>query len=141
SIAEINNTMRIAWGGSYINDFVDRGRVKKVYVQGDAGSRMMPEDLNKWYVRNNKVRWFHSRRLLQANGRMVLHVSNVYNGVSSVNIQGTPAPGVSSGDAMKQWKKLLVSIAEINNTMRIAWGGSYINDFVDRGRVKKVYVQ
>ena len=54
STAEINSTMGMAWGGTYINDFIDRGRVKKVYVQGEADSRMMPEDLNKWYVRNNK---------------------------------------------------------------------------------------
>src|SRR5690606_34292826 len=54
SVAEINSTMGIAWGGSYINDFIDRGRVKKVYVQGEADSRMMPADLDQWYVRNNR---------------------------------------------------------------------------------------
>src|SRR3546814_328486 len=52
AIADINNTLSTAWGGSYANDFLDRGRVKKVYVQGEAAARMLPEDLDKWYVRN-----------------------------------------------------------------------------------------
>ena len=67
SIAEINTTMGMAWGGSYINDFVDRGRVKKVYVQGEADARMMPQDLDKWYVRNNRGEMVLSRHLQQVN--------------------------------------------------------------------------
>ncbi|AXY59413.1 multidrug efflux RND transporter permease subunit AdeJ [Acinetobacter sp. WCHAc010052] len=110
SIADINSTMSMAWGGSYINDFVDRGRVKKVYVQGEADSRMMPEDLNKWYVRNNKGvmvpfsafatgKWTYGSPRLER-----------YNGVSSVNIQGTPAPGISSGDAMKAMEEIVAKL-------------------------------
>ena len=52
--ADINNTLSIALGSSYVNDFIDRGRVKKVYVQGQPGARMSPEDLKKWYVRNSR---------------------------------------------------------------------------------------
>ncbi|MCH3040809.1 efflux RND transporter permease subunit, partial [Listeria monocytogenes] len=52
SIADINHTMSTAWGSAYGNDFVDRGRVKKVYVQGEISSRIAPEDFDKWYVRN-----------------------------------------------------------------------------------------
>lgn len=107
SIADINSTMSMAWGGSYINDFVDRGRVKKVYVQGEASTRMMPEDLNKWYVRNNvgtmvpfsafaTGQWTYGSPRLER-----------YNGISSVNIQGTPAPGVSSGDAMLAMEEII----------------------------------
>lgn len=107
SISDINSTMSMAWGGSYINDFVDRGRVKKVYVQGEASTRMMPEDLNKWYVRNNvgtmvpfsafaTGKWTYGSPRLER-----------YNGVSSVNIQGTPAPGVSSGDAMLAMEEII----------------------------------
>ncbi|OYW90059.1 MAG: hydrophobe/amphiphile efflux-1 family RND transporter, partial [Alishewanella sp. 32-51-5] len=54
SLSEINQTLAIGWGSAYINDFVDRGRVKKVYVQAEPEFRMTPEDLNKWYVRNNR---------------------------------------------------------------------------------------
>ena len=77
SIAEINSTMGMAWGGSYINDFIDRGRVKKVYVQAESDSRMMPEDLNKWYVRNNRGEMVpFSAPLQQVNGLMVHLVWN-----------------------------------------------------------------
>lgn len=107
SIADINSTMSMAWGGSYINDFVDRGRVKKVYVQGEADTRMMPEDLNKWYVRNNKGEMVPFSAF--ATGKWTYGSPRLerYNGVSSVNIQGTPAPGVSSGDAMLAMEEII----------------------------------
>ncbi len=54
SVAEINSTLQSAWGSSYVNDFLDRGRVKRVYLQGDAQHRMTPNDLKKWYVRNSE---------------------------------------------------------------------------------------
>ena len=53
SIADVNNTLSAAWASAYVNDFVDRGRVKRVFIQGRADSRMQPEDFNQWYVRNN----------------------------------------------------------------------------------------
>ena len=107
NLGDINNTMSIAWGGSYINDFIDRGRVKRVYIQGEASSRMMPEDLNKWYVRNNQNtmvpfstfatgEWTYGSPLLQR-----------YNGVPAINIQGSAAPGTSSGDAMKAMEDIV----------------------------------
>ena len=116
SIADINSTMSMAWGGSYVNDFVDRGRVKKVYVQGQSDSRMMPEDLNKWYVRNNKGvmvpfsafavgKWTYGSPRLER-----------YNGVSSLNIQGTPAPGISSGDAMKAMEEIINKLPSMGLT-------------------------
>ena len=106
-LAEINNTMSIAWGGSYINDFVDRGRIKKVYVQGEADTRMMPKDLDKWYVRNNQGTMVPFSAF--ATGKWTYGSPRLerYNGVSSVNIQGTPAPGVSSGDAMLAMEEII----------------------------------
>ena len=100
SIAEINSTMGMAWGGSYINDFVDRGRVKKVYVQGQSDARMMPEDLTKWYVRNNQGTMVPFSAFATGEWTYGSPRLERYNGVSSMNITGTPAPGVSSGDAM-----------------------------------------
>ena len=116
SIADINSTMGMAWGGSYINDFVDRGRVKKVYVQGEANSRMMPEDLNKWYVRNNKgvmvpFSAFSTGEWTYGSPRL-----ERYNGVSSVNIQGTPAPGISSGDSMKAMEEIIAKLPSMGLT-------------------------
>ncbi|QIC61878.1 efflux RND transporter permease subunit [Acinetobacter schindleri] len=113
SISEINSTMSMAWGGSYINDFLDRGRVKKVYVQGEASSRMMPEDLNQWYVRNNRGEMvpfsaFATGEWTYGSPRM-----ERYNGVSAMNIQGTPAPGVSSGDAMRAMEEIIAKLPEM----------------------------
>ena len=107
SIAEINSTMSMAWGGTYINYFVDRGRVKRVYVQGEAESRMMPEDLDKWYVRNNvgtmvPFATFATGQWTYGSPRL-----ERYNGISSMNIQGTPAPGISSGDAMQAMEEIV----------------------------------
>ena len=107
SIADINTTMSIAWGGSYINDFVDRGRVKKVYVQGEANARMMPEDLNKWYVRNSSGTMVPFSAFATGEWTYGSPRLERYNGVSSVNIQGTPAPGVSSGDAMIAMEEII----------------------------------
>ncbi|MGF2682682.1 multidrug efflux RND transporter permease subunit AdeJ [Acinetobacter johnsonii] len=107
SIADINTTMSMAWGGSYINDFVDRGRVKKVYVQGEANTRMMPEDLNKWYVRNSSGTMVPFSAFATGEWTYGSPRLERYNGVSSVNIQGTPALGVSSGDAMLAMEEII----------------------------------
>ncbi|EIM37958.1 cation/multidrug efflux pump [Acinetobacter sp. HA] len=107
SIADINTTMSMAWGGTYINDFVDRGRVKKVYVQGEANTRMMPEDLNKWYVRNSAGTMVPFSAFATGEWTYGSPRLERYNGVSSVNIQGTPAPGVSSGDAMLAMEEII----------------------------------
>ncbi len=107
SIADINTTMSMAWGGSYINDFVDRGRVKKVYVQGEANARMMPEDLNKWYVRNSSGTMVPFSAFATGEWTYGSPRLERYNGVSSVNIQGTPTPGVSSGDAMLAMEEII----------------------------------
>ncbi|WP_277052206.1 efflux RND transporter permease subunit [Zestomonas thermotolerans] len=100
SLSDINNTLSIAWGASYVNDFIDRGRVKKVYLQGDPSSRMAPEDLGKWYVRNDKGEMVPFSAF--ASGRWTYGPPKLsrYNGVSAVEILGEAAPGYSSGDAM-----------------------------------------
>lgn len=106
SVADINTTMSIAWGGSYINDFVDRGRVKKVYVQGAADARMMPEDLDKWYVRNNLGEMVPFSAFASGEWSYGSPRLERYNGVSSMNIQGSPGASTSSGDAMLAMEEL-----------------------------------
>jgi len=100
SVADINSVMSTAWGGSYVNDFIDRGRVKKVYLQGVAEARMQPEDIAKWYVRNAAGDMVSFATF--ATGRWSLGSPRLerYNGAASVQIQGAAAPGVSSGTAM-----------------------------------------
>lgn len=100
SINDINSVFSTAWAATYVNDFVDQGRVKRVYVQGDAPYRMMPEDVGDWYVRNNQGEMvpfsaFSSGRWIYGSPRL-----ERYNGVPSINIQGAGASGVSSGEAM-----------------------------------------
>ena len=116
SIADINTTMSMAWGGTYINDFVDRGRVKKVYVQGEANTRMMPEDLNKWYVRNSSGTMVPFSAFATGEWTYGSQRLERYNGVSSVNIQGTPAPGVSSGDAMLAMEEIIGKLPSMGLT-------------------------
>ncbi|BBT18959.1 multidrug resistance protein MexB [Metapseudomonas otitidis] len=100
SLSDINNTVSIAWGASYVNDFIDRGRVKKVYLQGEADARMTPEDLNKWYVRNDQGQMVPFSAF--ASGEWTYGAPKLarYNGVSAVEILGEASPGHSSGEAM-----------------------------------------
>jgi len=100
SLADINATLSIGWGGRYVNDFIDQGRVKKVYLQGEFSARMNPEDLSKWFVRNEDGRMvpfnaFASGEWTYGSPKMAR-----YNGVSAIQMLGEPAPGYSSGEAM-----------------------------------------
>lgn len=100
SIDDINNTLQTAWGSSYVNDFMDRGRVKKVYVQSAAPYRMLPDDINLWYVRNSSGTMvpfsaFATSRWQTGSPRL-----ERYNGYSAVEIIGEAAPSISTGTAM-----------------------------------------
>ncbi len=106
SLDAINSTLATAWGSSYIDDFIDRGRVKRVYVQADDAFRMNPEDFNVWTVKNSAGEMvpfsaFASQRWDYGSPRL-----ERYNGVSALEIQGEAAPGVASGDAMLEVEKL-----------------------------------
>ncbi|MFF5864373.1 efflux RND transporter permease subunit [Pseudomonas sp. NPDC012596] len=100
SLSDVNDTVAIAWGGNYVNDFIDRGRVKKVYVQGEATSRMSPEDVAKWYVRNASGQMVSLTTFARGEWSYGPPKLSRYNGVQALEIQGEPAPGYSSGDAM-----------------------------------------
>jgi len=100
SVAEISDTLTSAWGGSFINDFLDRGRVKRVYMQADAPYRMLPEDLNRFYVRNNQGEMVPFSNFATADWALGSPRLERYNGLPAVEIQGQAAPGMSSGDAM-----------------------------------------
>ena len=106
SLSDINTTLSIAMGGNYVNDFIDRGRVKKVYVQGDASARMKPEDLKKWYVRNSSGEMVPFASF--ATGEWVFGSPKLsrYNGVPAEEVLGTPAPGYSTGQAMAEVEQL-----------------------------------
>ncbi|ESK40508.1 hypothetical protein P256_00961 [Acinetobacter nectaris CIP 110549] len=107
SIADINNTMSIAWGSSYVNDFLDHGRVKKVYLQGQADSRMMPDDLNKWYVRSSNGSMVPFSAFTSGHWTYGSPSLMRYNGVSAMELQGSPAEGVSSGETMLAMEQIM----------------------------------
>ncbi len=105
--SDINSTLSTALGGSYVNDFIDRSRVKKVYVQGDAAFRMKPDDLGLWHVRNSldemvPFSTFASTRWTYGSPRL-----ERYSGMSSYEIVGSAAEGVSSGDAMQAVEEII----------------------------------
>ncbi|MBD3634193.1 MAG: efflux RND transporter permease subunit, partial [Methylophaga sp.] len=112
NLSDINSTFSTAWASSYVNDFIDDGRIKRVYVQGDAPYRMMPEDVSEWYVRNDSNEMVSLASLTE--GRWIYGSPRLerYNGVSSVNIQGEGAPGVSSGEAMQLMESLVEQLPE-----------------------------
>ncbi len=112
STAAINATLSTAWGAQYIDDFNDRGRIKRVYVQADAPFRMTPEDFRLWSVKNNQGEmvpfssfgtsyWDYGSPRLER-----------YEGVSSMEIQGEAAPGVSTGEAMQEMERLVQQLPE-----------------------------
>ncbi|MEI8601562.1 efflux RND transporter permease subunit [Shewanella sp. PP-Sp27a-2] len=100
-ITNVNSVLATAWGGSYVNDFIDRGRVKKVYVQGDAQYRMQPGDLDTWYVRNNKGDMVPFSAFATGTWEYGSPRLERFNGLPSMNIQGATAPGFSTGAAME----------------------------------------
>ncbi|TPJ51494.1 efflux RND transporter permease subunit [Mesorhizobium sp. B2-7-1] len=110
SLADINNTLSTAWGSDYVNDFIDRGRVKPVYLQSDPDFRMQPEDLDKWQVRNSggamvPFSAFASSHWTYGSPRL-----ERYNGSAAVEIQGAAAAGQSSGAAMDEIDRLVAQL-------------------------------
>src|SRR5690606_38380732 len=110
SIADVNNIITTAWASSYVNDSIDKGRVKRVYAQRDSQFRMVPAEVGRWYERNNQgemvpfsactsCRWTYGSSRLER-----------YNGVASINILGQGAPGVSSGDAMLAVEEIMTQL-------------------------------
>ena len=134
--ADINSTLGTAMGGSYVNDFVYNGRVKKVYVQGEAQARMQPEDIQRWYVRNDagemvpfstfaRTSWSYGSPLLER-----------YNGNASVELVGDPASGVSSGEAMSEVEAL---VAQLPSGIGYEWSGQSYQERLSGSQAPLLY--
>ena len=106
SLSAINETLSVAWGSAYVNDFVDRGRVKKVFVQGAVDARIAPEDFDKWYVRNAEGKMVPFSAFASGYWTFGSPKLERYNGLPAVQILGQAAPGFSSGDAMATVERL-----------------------------------
>ncbi|MFA5988487.1 MAG: efflux RND transporter permease subunit [Sphingomonas sp.] len=135
SQADVNNTLAIAWGGRYINDFNDRGRVKRVFAQGDAPYRAAPEDLSQWHVRG-------------ANGAMVPFSSFAtlswstapptlgrFEGISAYEFSGQAAPGHSSGEAMAR----IAELAAKYQGTTVSWSGLSFQEQLSSGQAPLLY--
>ncbi|MBW3796968.1 efflux RND transporter permease subunit [Aeromonas hydrophila] len=120
SISDINSTLSSAWGSAYVNDFVDRGRVKKVYLQADAPFRMNPEDLKLWYVRNSAGQMVPFSAFASTDWSFGSPRLERYNGVPAMEIVGEAAPGKSTGDAMAAIEQMVKQLPE---GIGIEWTG------------------
>ncbi len=110
SVSDINQTISTALGGTYVNDFIDRGRVKKVYVQADARFRMLPEDINRLYVRSASGQMVPLSAFSQSHWIYGSPRLERYNGSPSMEILGEAAPGKSTGEAMVLMEKLAAKL-------------------------------
>ena len=135
-IDDINRVLSVGWGSSYVNDFIDRGRVKKVYMQGEPNSRMVPEDLSKWYVRNSAGEMvpfsaFATGKWIYASPRL-----ERYNGLPSVEILGTPAPGQSTGAAMNAMEEM---VAKLPAGITLSWTGTSLEERESGSQTPQLY--
>ncbi|MDU4093775.1 MAG: multidrug efflux RND transporter permease AcrD [Pantoea sp.] len=136
SIDDINSTLTTGWGSTYVNDFLDRGRVKKVYVQAAAKYRMLPDDINKWYVRNShggmvpfsafaKTAWETGSPRLER-----------YNGYSSLEIVGEAASGVSTGSAMDAMEEI---VSQLPSGVGLQWTGASLQERLSGSQAPALY--
>jgi HAE1 family hydrophobic/amphiphilic exporter-1/multidrug efflux pump len=136
-IGQINQTISSAWGGSYINDFIDRGRVKRVYVQADEPYRQQPQDIQDLYVRG-----FDGTSMAPFTAFSTLKWANApvqlsrYNGLPSLELQGSPAPGVSSGTAMKAMEEMQ---AKLPPGTALQWTGLSYEEQQSSGQAPMLY--
>ncbi len=136
TIAEINNTLSTAWGSTYVNDFVDRGRVKKVYVQADAPFRMLPDDVNRWFVRNTSGSMVPFSAFSTSHWESGSPRLERYNGASSLEIVGEAANGVSSGASMDEMERL---VAKLPVGMGLEWTGMSYQERLSGSQAPALY--
>jgi len=110
SLSDVNNVLATAWGSSYVNDFIQNGRVKKVYLQADARYRMLPEDINNWYVSNKNGEMVPFSAFSTARWQYGSPRLERYNGIPSAEIMGQAAPGISTGEAMAEMEKMAAQL-------------------------------
>ncbi|MGL5426065.1 MAG: multidrug efflux RND transporter permease subunit AcrB [Serratia fonticola] len=136
SLSDINTTLGTALGGSYVNDFIDRGRVKKVYVQADAPFRMLPDDINNWYVRGSTGQMVPFSAFSTAKWEFGSPRLERYNGLPSMEILGQAAPGKSTGEAMDMMEQLA---AKLPNGVGYDWTGMSYQERLSGNQAPSLY--
>ncbi|URW76955.1 multidrug efflux RND transporter permease subunit [Sphingomonas donggukensis] len=133
--ADVNATLSTAWGGRYVNDFIDRGRVKRVYVQGDAPYRAAPEDIQKWFVRGSDGQMVPFSSFATISWSQAPTTLSRFSGVPAFEFQGQAASGTSSGEAMDRIAELA---AQIPGTS-VAWAGLSFQERLSSGQAPLLY--
>jgi multidrug efflux pump len=132
---DITNTLTAAWGGVYVNDFLDRGRVKRVFMQGEGAYRAKPDDLYAWYVRGAAGGMTSFSAFAKTHWTSGAESLSRYNGLASYDIQGQGSPGVSSGAAMDEIEKVAKQVPGTTH----AWTGLSYQERLASGQTLKLY--
>ncbi|WP_336778879.1 efflux RND transporter permease subunit [Pantoea sp. USHLN256] len=137
SMTDINNTLSVAWGSSYIDQFMYNGRVKEVYLMGKADSRVTPSDLDKWYFRNSSGSMVPFSAF--ASGKWVYGSPHFerFNGLTAEEILGSPAPGQSTGEAMKAVEQLA---KQLPHGFRVQWYGISYEEQASGSQTTQLYL-
>jgi multidrug efflux pump len=135
SQTDVNATLSTAWGGRYVNDFNDRGRVKRVYVQGDAQFRASPDDIASWYVRGSTGQMAPFSSFAKISWGTAPSSLSRFGGFSSYELQGQAAPGKSSGDAMLKMEQLAANLPGTS----VAWAGLSFQERLSSGQAPYLY--
>jgi len=131
----VNSTLSTAWGGTYVNDFIDNGRVKRVYVQGDAPFRSRPEDLSRWFVRGSSGQMSPFSAFSKISWSTAPSSTSRFNGLQAYEFSGSAAPGVSSGTAMDKMEQLAAKVPGTS----VAWSGSSYQERLSSGQAPVLY--
>ncbi|MCL1125504.1 efflux RND transporter permease subunit [Shewanella surugensis] len=137
SISDATSVLTTGWASDYVDDFIDRGRVKKVYVQGDAKYRMQPDNLNDWYVKNSQDQLVPFSAFTTGSWKFSSPGLQRFNGLSAVDIQGSSVSGVSSGEAMQEMEKL---VKQLPAGFGIEWNGLSYEEQLSGGQAPALYV-
>ncbi len=132
---DVNNTLSTAWGGRYVNDFIDRGRVKRVFVQGDAPYRSSPADLSQWFVRGSDGQMVPFSSFARTGWTVAPTTLSRFQGLPSFEFQGQAASGVSSGEAMDRIAELASQIPGTG----VAWSGLSFQERLSSGQAPLLY--
>lgn len=136
SLSDVTDTLSSAWGGAYVNDFLDQGRVKKVYIQGDMDARARPEDLGKWYVRGSNDAMTPFSAFASTHWSYGPESLVRYNGASAFEIQGENASGYSSGDALNKMEQLANALPPGSTW---SWSGLSLQEKLASGQAMMLY--
>ena len=134
--SEIRSTLSTAWGGSYVNDFVERGRIKRVIMQGDAEYRSKPEDLRYWHVRNQSGEMLPLSHFAQTHWTGGPEVLNRFMGLAAIQLEANVSQGFSSGQAMQQLSDLINQQSGVD----LAWSGLSLQEQQSSNQAIYLYI-